>query len=533
MNKIQINQIKMELNHSIDDLKRKIAKLVRIDINNIISLKIIKKSIDARNKRNIFIVYSVVIEINKKIKTSDNNIVMLTREADEYKIEIKNTSQNVNIRPVIVGSGPAGLFCGLVLSEYGFKPIILERGKDVDSRIIDIKNFFDTGLLNENSNIQFGEGGAGTFSDGKINTLVNDKKLRNRKVIKEFVLAGAPEEIEYINKPHIGTDYLVNVVKNMRKKIECLGGEIRFNSKVSDIVIKNNKAVGVTINDNEILESDIIVIAIGHSARDTFSMLSKKNLFMECKDFAIGLRIEHPQEIISINQYGNNYKNKNLPIADYKLTYKASTGRNVYSFCMCPGGFVVNSSSEKGHLVCNGMSNFYRDERNANSAIIVNVSSKDFGSDDVLAGVEFQKIWEEKAFIAGGSDYSLPVQLFSDFEKNTKSTIMGDVLPNIKGNYTFGNLNEVLPFEVVYSLKEGINNFGNKIRGFNRPDAILTGVETRTSSPVRIVRNDDFQSNIEGLYPCGEGAGYAGGIMSAAMDGIKIAEAIIEKVKVY
>lgn len=525
MNSILIQQIKMPLEHNDNDIEYKIHKILKVKKENINSYKIVKKSIDARNTNNIKIVYSIEVVIkNMHINKLINNKNIMSTKDEEYRFPNKN--REILDRPIIIGSGPAGLFCGLILAENNYKPIILERGKDVDNRVNDVNSFFTSNTLNIESNIQFGEGGAGTFSDGKINTLVKDKFFRKEKVLKEFIKAGAPEEIMYVNKPHIGTDYLVTVVKNIRNKINDLGGEVCFNSKVTDLIIKDNEINGVVVNDEKIIKSSNVILAIGHSARDTFKVLKDHNINMEQKGFAIGLRIEHPQKMISRNQYGDLYNHPNLPVADYKLTYKSTLGRGVYSFCMCPGGFVVNSSSEIGHVVCNGMSNFIRNETNANSAIIVNVLPEDFGSNDILAGVEFQRKWEKTAFEVAGSNYSLPIQLFGDFLNNKESKEFGDVKPNTKGYYTFANLNNCLPSYVLGSLKEGILYFDKKIKGFARNDAILTGVETRSSSPIRIIRNDNYMSNIQGLYPCGEGAGYAGGIMSAAMDGIKVAEQV-------
>jgi uncharacterized FAD-dependent dehydrogenase len=345
--------------------------------------------------------------------------------------------------------------------------------------------------------------------------------------VETFIEAGAPEEIRYINKPHIGTDYLITVVKNMRERIIELGGEVRFGTKMTSLLIENHSITGVKLEDGTSLMSNHVVLAIGHSARDTFEQLVIQQIPLEKKAFAIGLRIEHPQELISLKQYGKSYEHPNLPAADYKLTYRTSKERAVYTFCMCPGGFVVNSASEVGHVVCNGMSNFARDEVNANSAILVNVYPDDFEGQDLLAGVEFQRQWEAKAFEIAGSDYSLPIQRVDDFVKGKVTTSFGITKPNIKGKYTFADLNDTLPEFVAEAIKEGIVDFAKKIRGFDRGDALLTGVETRTSSPIRILRDESLKSPIIGLYPCGEGAGYAGGIMSAAIDGIKVAEAIL------
>lgn len=525
MTGILIQQMKLDFDHSNEQFIQSICKTLGIDKKAIIEYKIVKKSIDARDKNAIKTVYSVLVDIEGKLhpKKIDNKNIMLTTPR---KYEFPSTKKELSEPPIIIGSGPAGLFCALILAENGYKPIVLERGMDVDTRMKDVSLFWETGVLKENSNIQFGEGGAGTFSDGKLNTGVKDAFLRKEKILEEFVEAGAPREILYLSKPHIGTDYLVKVVKQIRAKIESLGGEIRFNHLVTDLVIENNQIQGVKIQGGKVISSKHVVLAIGHSARDTFAMLKKLNVPMIQKAFAIGLRIEHPQELIQKSQFGPSYKNSALPVADYKLTYQTTKGRAVYSFCMCPGGFVVNASSEINQIVCNGMSNFKRDARNANSALLVNVLPEDFNSTDVLAGVEFQRQWERAAFEIAGANYNMPVQKYEDFLFNRQSKSLGDIEPCLKGKYQFANLNECLPNFVAESIKEGIMDFDKKIKGFGRPDALLTGVETRSSSPVRILRNERFESDIKGLYPCGEGAGYAGGIMSAAMDGIKVAESI-------
>ena len=429
-------------------------------------------------------------------------------------------------RPVIIGAGPAGLFCAYFLAIHGIAPIILERGEPIEQRVLQVEQFWQEGTLNPESNVQFGEGGAGTFSDGKLNTMVKDPSGRIQKVLEIFVEHGAPKEILYWNKPHIGTDNLRHIIVSMRKHMESLGAEFRFSSKVTDVLLKEDGTLqGVEINHSEQLPCEVVVAAIGHSARDTFEMLSKKPLSMEQKAFAIGVRIEHPQEMIGYSQYSNAFLD--LPPADYKLTHQTDSGRGVYSFCMCPGGFVVNASSELGRTVVNGMSNHDRGEKNANSALIVTVTPEDFakeGFDGPLAGVQFQRKWEEATYQEGRG--KIPIQLFGDLLRGQKSDTIGEIIPNTKGTYVLADLRNCLPDYIIESLKEGILAFDKKIAGFAREDAVLLGVETRTSSPVRIVRSEHLQSAITGFYPCGEGAGYAGGIMSAAVDGIKVFEAI-------
>lgn len=523
MGMYRINQIKVELDHTEDDIRKIIDKQYGC-FEEDAKIRIIKKSVDARKKDAIKIVYTVDIESPKFDYKRVSKLTYIDKKA-VYRL--KGYIAPLTKRPVVIGAGPAGLFAALLLAERGMNPILIERGQSVEKRIEDVNKYFETGELDVTSNIQFGEGGAGTFSDGKINTGVKDKYNRITKIISTFIEAGAPEEIRYLNKPHIGTDYLVEVVKNIRNKIIKFGGEVRFNTTMTELIIDESRITGVKLDDGSEILTDHVVLAIGHSARDTFENIVKQNIPVEAKAFAIGLRIEHPQDMISKQQYGEAYKHEALPIADYKLTYRTAEGRSVYTFCMCPGGVVVNSASETGGVVCNGMSNFVRDEKNANSAILVNVHPTDFDGSDVLAGVRFQRRWEEEAFKVAGSDYSLPVQRLDDFINGEVSTEFGDVKPSIKGKTTMADLNKVLPSYVTESIKEGMVAFGRKIKGFDRDDAILIGVETRSSSPIRILRNKEYMSSVVGLYPCGEGAGYAGGIMSAALDGIKVAEAIL------
>lgn len=509
-----------------NNLIDKISNKLKIDKKDILKYNIVKKSIDARRKNNILFVYEVDVELlneDKILKSNKSKDIFITPNL-KYKYNITGNI-TLNNRPIIVGSGPAGLFCAYFLAEAGYKPIILERGDKVDARVKKVEEFFNTNKLDINSNVVFGEGGAGTFSDGKLNTLVKDKLNRSRRIFEIFVECGAPKEIMYDAHPHIGTDILRKVVVNLRNKIIDMGGEFRFKSTVTDLIISNNKICGVIVNNKEKIESDVVVLAIGHSARDTFYMLKEKNILMRAKPFAVGVRIEHPREMIDSFQYGKFASI--LGPSSYKLTYKTKTGRGVYSFCMCPGGFVVNASSEYGYLSINGMSNYKRDERNSNSAIIVTVGPKDFGQDP-MAGLEFQRELERKAYIAGHG--LIPVQLYKDFCKKKVSTKFLDIYPNTKGSYNFANLNEIFPNYISDSLKEGIDAFSHKIKDFNRKDAVLLGVESRTSSPVIIVRNE-FGEAITGLYPAGEGAGYAGGITTSAMDGVKTFENIIKKYK--
>lgn len=525
---IRITQIKLPPSHSQEDLEKAVIKALKISKEHLIKIKLVKRSIDARKKNDIKIIYTIdadVVNEMKILKLIHNNSDIQIANDVKYQFPQLGT-RKLNHRPVIIGTGPAGLYCGLLLAEHGYKPILLERGEDIDGRVKTVEKFWSGNELNINSNVQFGEGGAGTFSDGKLNTLVKDNFGRSRKVLEVFVEAGAPDEILYVNKPHIGTDLLRDVVKNIRKKIISLGGEVKFHSQVTDFKFENNQLVGVVINGKEELVCDLAVLAIGHSARDTFETLYEKKVQMEAKSFAMGVRIEHPQTLINISQYGLE-NNPYLPVAEYKLTHTSQNGRSVYSFCMCPGGFVVNSSSEEERLAVNGMSYHDRDSENANSAIIVSVTPKDFKCSHPLGGLELQRELEAAAYNLGKG--SIPIQLYKDFCKNLKSEKLGEVQPQIKGEYRLSNLRDIFPDYISQSLIEGIRVFGTKIKGFDREDAILSGIESRTSSPVRISRNELFENEMKGIFPCGEGAGYAGGITSAAMDGIKMAEAIAKR----
>lgn len=519
---IRIRQIKISLQNDNDNyIKKQISKILKINEKDIIKYSINKKSLDARNKENINYVYEFDVEVkNEKsiLSKNKNNDIFITPN-EEYKIEIIGTKELTN-RPVIIGSGPAGLFCAYILAENNYKPLIIERGACVEERVKIIEEFWRTGKLDKNTNVQFGEGGAGTFSDGKLNTLTKDKENRGKKVFDIFVENGAPEEIKYINHPHIGTDILRTVIKNIRNKIISMGGEFRFNTTLTNINVKDNELVSIELNNNEIMKCNSLVLAIGHSARDTFYMLNNY-LTLTPKPFAIGVRIEHPQELINKNQYGEAYKY--LSPANYKLTYQTSKQRGVYSFCMCPGGFVVNASSEEGHLAVNGMSNYKRDEKNANSALVVTITPNDFGKNP-LSGIEFQRKLEKLAYEKGKGN--IPVQLYKDFIDNKVSTSFKDFTPCMKGNYTFANINEILPDYVIEALKEAIPEFDKKIKGYANENTILSAIESRTSSPVRIPRDENGESQIKGLFPCGEGSGYAGGITTAAMDGIRVSEYI-------
>ena len=520
---IRIRQLKVSvLKDNPEELKRKIKNKIGILVDDYI---IVKKSIDARDKNNVFYVYEININTEREseiLKKYNNKDIFLCDE-ESYKYEITGKKKN-NKKIVIVGSGPSGLFCAYMLAEAGFPVLVLEQGEMMEERIKSVNTFFETNKLNPLSNIQFGEGGAGTFSDGKLNTLVKDKVNRGKKVFEIFVENGAPEEIMYLNKPHIGTDILRKVVVNMRKKILSMGGDFSFNSKVTDILIDNNRVCGVVVNNKDTILCDTLVLAIGHSAREMFYLLNDKGFSLRSKRFSVGFRVVHSQEMINKNQYGKFYKF--LPPASYKLTHQCRNGRGVYSFCMCPGGFVVNASSEEGGLVVNGMSNYKRDEDTANSAIVVTIGPEDYGN-DVLDGVVFQRELEKKAFELGNG--FIPVQLYKDFCNNKVSEKYGSIVPKTMGQVSFSDLNKLFSSDICNSLKEGMEDFDKKIHGFADEDVVLLGVESRTSSPVIIERNEEGLSNIMGVYPCGEGAGYAGGITTAAIDGIKVFENIIKK----
>ena len=526
---IRINQIKMPLHHNAAALEQKIRKRLGLSGDQELRYRIIRKSIDARKKPELSLVYSVEVSTSGEEKiikrANDPNVTIVKQTGYHLPGAVSPTP---SIPPVIVGAGPAGLFCAYALTMSGCAPVVLERGRSVTERTKDVERFWESGVLDTVSNVQFGEGGAGTFSDGKLNTLVKDPTGRNRFVLETFVKFGAPEQILYENKPHIGTDILAGVIKNMRQAMEARGARFCFESCMTDYRREADGKMFVEVNHKEWIETSRLVLAIGHSARDTFGMLYQKQDFvMEAKAFAVGFRVEHPQEMMNLQQYGALHAHE-LPAAPYKVTANLANGRGVYSFCMCPGGYVVNASSEEHRLAVNGMSYSDRAGKNANSAVIVTVTPEDFGSEDALAGIAFQRKLEENAWKAGQG--KVPVQRFEDFRKNRISTEYGTVSPCIKGAYTLANVREIFPKELSLSLEDGILAMDHKIRGFAGEDVLLSGVESRTSSPVRIERNEQCVSEkISWIYPCGEGAGYAGGITSAAMDGIKVAEEIIRR----
>ena len=538
---LRINQIKISLKDILDLtreqeialLSKKASKILKG--SKIQTLTIIKKSIDARDKQNLLYIYSVdvICEDEKNIlKKVHNKDIMLTN-SKKYQFPFHCTNSK-SLSPVIIGAGPAGYFCGLYLARAGFKPIIIERGKTVEERMLDVEAFWSGEKpINPSSNVSFGEGGAGTFSDGKLNTGIKDKNNRIEAVLSDFVSFGASEDITYLNKPHIGTDVLCTVMSNMRNEIIRLGGEIQFQTTFVDYK-RTSDSIKICLESNNeryTYDTNALILAVGHSARDTFHMLNNNKLSMEQKAFALGVRIEHKQAMINESQYGTSIEAKKLPAADYKMTYRSSEGRSVYSFCMCPGGFVVNASSNDEQAVVNGMSNHGRNEENANSAIVVNITPDDFcaegfDANDVLAGVKFQEKYEKLAFLEGKG--CIPVQLFKDFEANKTSTSISDIQPNIKGKYRLSNLKNCLPAYVNNAIIEAVHAYAKKLHGFDKPEAVLSGIESRTSSPVRIIRNEQFMSDTIGIFPCGEGAGYAGGITSAAVDGIKVAEAVAQ-----
>ena len=518
---IRVRQVKLNVRNN--NLKQAISHKLKINESEIIDYKIIKESIDSRDKPNIFYVYELDVNVKDEtriLNKNKSNDVFLSHEEDYSFNDFGN--KRIKNRIIVVGSGPAGLFASFMLAKYGYNPLVIERGCSVEERVKKVNDFWNNNNLDTECNVQFGEGGAGTFSDGKLNTLIKDTNNRMKEVFKTFVKFGAPKDIMYKSKPHIGTDILRDVVKNMRNEIIRLGGTFRFNTKLTSINYENNQLYSIIVNDSEEIKCDALVLAIGHSARDTFEMLNKTSLELKPKPFAIGVRVQHNQSMINESQYGKNYY-EGLENATYKLTHTCKNKRGVYTFCMCPGGYVVNSSSEKEMLSINGMSYRLRDSKNANSAVIVTIGPEDYGSNP-LDGMYFQRELEKKTYkLCNGK---IPTQLFKDYLENRKSNSYKSIEPLFKGNYEFANLNEIFPEYINESLKEGINAFGNKIKCFNNDDVILSAIESRTSSPIKILRDENLESNIKGIYPCGEGAGYAGGITSSAVDGIKVFEKI-------
>ena len=532
---LRLTEIKLPLDHAEDDLRAAILSRLGIASDALVRYTIFRRAVDARKRSAIHLIYTLDVEITDEVVVqreykNNNKNKYLAITPDTGYIFVTHAPQGIarssKQRPVVIGSGPCGLFAGLLLAQMGFRPIILERGKIVRERTQDTWGLWRKSVLNPESNVQFGEGGAGTFSDGKLYSQIKDPRYLGRKVLTEFVKAGAPEEIMYVSKPHIGTFRLVGVVEAMRETIESLGGEFRFQSKVTDIVIDNGQVRGVVLAGGEAIASDHVVLAVGHSARDTFAMLYERGVYLEAKPFSIGFRIEHPQSLIDRARYGNYAGHKILGAADYKLVHHCKNGRSVYSFCMCPGGTVVAATSEPGCVVTNGMSQYSRNELNANAGIVVGITPEDYPG-HVLAGIDFQRHWESRAYEAGGSNYSAPAQRVVDFLAGRPSTALGQVTPSYTPGVNLTDLSTCIPDYAIAAIREALPAFDKQIKGFAMDDAVLTGVETRTSSPIRIKRNGAFESlNTRGLYPAGEGAGYAGGILSAAVDGIAVAEAV-------
>jgi uncharacterized FAD-dependent dehydrogenase len=526
---LRLIDVQLPLDHPEPALKEAVLARLGISADALLGLHVFRRGYDARRKSAISLIYTVDVEVRDEAgllrRLAGDRTVQPTPDTS-YRFVAK-APPGLSRRPVVIGMGPCGLFAGLILAQMGFRPIILERGKAVRERTKDTFGLWRKRVLHPESNVQFGEGGAGTFSDGKLWTQVKDPKHYGRKVLTEFVKADAPPEIMYVSKPHIGTFRLVKMVELMRATIEELGGEVRFETRVTDMEIDNGQMRALHLSSGERLEADHVVLAVGHSARDTFQMLYDRGVHVEAKPFSIGFRIEHPQSLIDRCRFGPNAGNPILGAADYKLVHHCANGRSVYSFCMCPGGTVVAATSEPGRVVTNGMSQYSRNERNANAGIVVGITPDDYPGHP-LAGIEFQRQWESRAFELGGGDYSAPGQLVGDFLECKPSTEFGAVLPSYKPGVKLGDLSSALPDYAIAAMREALPMFDRQIKGFAMRDAVLTGVETRTSSPIRIRRHDDnLQSiNTRGLFPAGEGAGYAGGIMSAGIDGIRIAEAV-------
>jgi uncharacterized FAD-dependent dehydrogenase len=524
---LRLTEIKLPLDHKPDAIAGAVVRRMGIPADQLVRYEIFRRGVDARKPGPISFIYTVDVEVKDEPKLAAKKIRCCSPTPDiSYKF-VAHAPAELKSRPIVIGTGPCGLFAALTLAQMGFRPIVLERGKAVRERTKDTWDLWRNHTLHPESNVQFGEGGAGTFSDGKLYSQIKDPRHLGRKVIGEFVAAGAPEEIAYVSKPHIGTFRLVGIVEKMRETIESLGGEIRFSSRVADIEIDAGQVRGVVLADGQEIAADHVVLAVGHSARDTFEMLHRRGVHMEAKPFSIGFRIEHPQNMVDRCRLGKDAGNPLLGAADYKMVHHCRNGRSVYTFCMCPGGTVVAAASEPGRVVTNGMSQYSRNERNANAGIVVGVTPADYPGGP-LAGIEFQRQWESRAFELGGGTYEAPGQLVGDFLAGRASTKFGAVEPSYKPGVRLGDLSTALPDYAIEAIREALPAFDKQMRGYAMPDAVITGVETRTSAPLRITRDDTtYQSlNTRGLFPAGEGAGYAGGILSAGVDGIEVAEAV-------